>query len=281
MDPVQFFTVLIVASVLAGVLGSLLGLGGGIIVIPVLTLLLGVDIRYAVGASIVSVIATSNGATVSHLKGGVANLRVGMLLEVATVTGAVLGALAASHVGESALYLIFAVVLAYSAIAMYQRRHADANPNLREDRFSTWLRLGGRYLDHASNRVVRYGVVGVPVALGLMLLAGVVSGLLGVGSGTLKVPAMDLAMKLPLKVSTATSNFMIGVTAAAGAAVHFTQGDVAPLIAAPVAIGVLVGAMGGARLLSRVQSHSVRLLFVLILVVISVQMAVKGLGIQV
>ena len=279
MSAMEFLIIVLVASVFAGVLGSLLGLGGGIIVIPVLTLLLGVDIRYAVGASIVSVIATSNGATVSHLKEGVANLRIGMLLEMATVTGAVLGALAASHVSSGALYLVFAAVLAYSAVAMYRRRHSDALPALRNDRWAARLRLNGQYLDRATGRVVRYGVVGVPVAMGLMLLAGVVSGLLGVGSGTLKVPAMDLAMKLPLKVSTATSNFMIGVTAAAGAAVHFAQGDVVPLVAAPVAIGVLVGAFGGARLLARVQSHSVRLLFVLILIVISVQMAMKGLGI--
>ncbi len=279
MDPVQFSVVLFAAAVFAGVLGSLLGLGGGIIVIPVLTLLMGVDIRYAVGASIVSVIATSSGATAAHLREGVANLRAGMLLETATTTGAVLGALVAAFVAANALFLIFAVVLAYSAVAMFRRRHADQKPNLADDRWSRRLRLGGRYLDRATGQVVRYGVVGVPVALGLMFVAGVVSGLLGVGSGTLKVPAMDLAMRLPMKVSTATSNFMIGVTAAAGAAVHFTRGDIAPLIAAPVALGVLLGAVAGARLLSRVQSRSVRLLFVLVLVAVSLQMAAKGLGI--
>lgn len=281
MDPMQFSVVLFAASVFAGVLGSLLGLGGGIIVIPVLTLLMGVDIHYAVGASIVSVIATSSGATAAHLKEGIANLRVGMLLEVATTTGAVLGALIAAFVASNALFLIFAVVLAYSAVAMFQRRHADLSPNLLDDRWSKRLHLSGRYRDRATGKVLRYGVTGVPIALGLMFVAGIVSGLLGVGSGTLKVPAMDLAMKLPLKVSTATSNFMIGVTAAAGAAVHFAQGDIAPLIAAPVALGVLLGAVGGARLLGRVQSHSVRLLFVLVLVTVSIQMGARGLGIHV
>ncbi|MCL4369503.1 MAG: sulfite exporter TauE/SafE family protein [Chloroflexi bacterium] len=278
MDPTQFILAAFAVSAFAGVLGSLLGLGGGIIVIPALTLLFGVDIRYAIGASIVSVIATSSGATVSHLKESIANLRVGMLLETATTTGAVGGAMLGAFVTGSALYLIFAVMLAYSAVAMFHRRHADQTPNLANDRWSERLKLGGQFLDRANDRVVRYGVVGVPAAMALMWIAGVVSGLLGVGSGTLKVPAMDLAMRLPMKVSTATSNFMIGVTAAAGAAVHFAHGDIVPLVAAPVALGVLVGASGGARLLGRVQSHSVRLLFVLVLVVISVQMAARGLG---
>ncbi len=278
MDPTQFILAAFAVSAFAGVLGSLLGLGGGIIVIPALTLLFGVDIRYAIGASIVSVIATSSGATVSHLKESIANLRVGMLLETATTTGAVGGAMLGAFVTGSALYLIFAVMLAYSAVAMFHRRNADNTPNLANDRWSRRLKLGGQFLDRANGRVLRYGVVGVPAAMALMWIAGVVSGLLGVGSGTLKVPAMDLAMRLPMKVSTATSNFMIGVTAAAGAAVHFAHGDIVPLVAAPVALGVLVGASGGARLLGRVQSHSVRLLFVLVLVVISVQMAARGLG---
>lgn len=278
MEPAQFLVAAFAASALAGVLGSLLGLGGGVIVIPALTLLLGVDIRYAIGASIVSVIATSSGATASHLKEGIANLRVGMLLETATTTGAVVGALLGAFVSGSALYLIFAVVLAYSAIAMFQRRHADLVPNTANDRWSERLGLGGQFLDRADGRVVRYGVVGVPLAWVMMWVAGLVSGLLGVGSGTLKVPAMDLAMRLPMKVSTATSNFMIGVTAAAGAAVHFAHGDIVPLVAAPVALGVLAGAVAGARLLGRLQSYWVRLLFVVILVVISAQMAARGLG---
>ncbi len=278
MDPMQFFLATFATSVGAGVLGSLLGLGGGIIVIPALTLLFGVDIRYAIGASIVSVIATSSGATVSHLKHSIANLRAGMLLEMATTTGAVIGAILGAFITGSALYLIFAVMLGYSAIAMFHRRHADLTPNLANDRWSERLKLAGQFLDQANGRVVQYGVVGIPAALGLMWIAGVVSGLLGVGSGTLKVPAMDLAMRLPMKVSTATSNFMIGVTAAAGAAVHFAHGDIVPLVAAPVALGVLVGAVSGARLLGKVQSHSVRLLFVLVLAVISVQMAARGLG---
>ncbi len=278
IDPTHFFLAAFAASVAAGVLGSLLGLGGGIIVIPVLTLLLGVDIRYAIGASIVSVIATSSGATASHLKESIANLRIGMLLETATTTGAIIGALLGAFITGGALYLIFAVVLAYSAVQMFRRRHADLTPNLADDRWSERLKLGGHYLDRANGRVMQYGVVGVPAALGLMWVAGVVSGLLGIGSGALKVPAMDLAMKLPMKVSTATSNFMIGVTAAAGAAVHFEQGDIVPLVAAPVALGVLIGAVSGARMLGKIQSHSVRLLFVLILVVISAQMAARGLG---
>ncbi|HEX2986639.1 MAG TPA: sulfite exporter TauE/SafE family protein [Chloroflexota bacterium] len=281
MDPTQLFAALFASSVAAGVLGSLLGLGGGIIVIPILTLLLGVDIRYAVGASIVSVIATSNGATASHLRDGIANLRVGMLLETATATGAMIGALATAMIGGRPLYLIFAVVLGVSSVAMFWRRNADDCPNPVSHPWAERLRLGSSFPDRSTGRTIRYGVAGVPVAMGLMLMAGVVSGLLGVGSGTLKVPAMDLAMRLPVKVSTATSNFMIGVTAAAGAAVHFTRGDVQPLLAAPVALGVLVGAVVGARTLGRLHSSSVRTLFVLVLVVVSVQMAARGLGFQI
>ena len=281
MDQTQLFAALFASSVAAGMLGSLLGLGGGIIVIPVLTLLLGVDIRYAVGASIVSVIATSNGATASHLKDGIANLKVGMLLETATTTGALIGALATAAIGGRPLYLIFSVVLATSSVVMFLRRNTDETPNLSNHRWAARLGLGSSFQDRATGQTLHYGVAGVPVALGLMLVAGIVSGLLGVGSGTLKVPAMDVAMRLPMKVSTATSNFMIGVTAAAGAAVHFTRGDILPMIAAPVAIGVLVGAIVGARLLGRLRSSSVRTLFVLVLMAVSIQMAARGLGIQI
>ena len=278
MDITQFSLAAFAASVGAGMLGSLLGLGGGIIVIPVLTLIFGIDIHYAVGASIVSVIATSSGATTSVLRQGIANLRAGMLLEMATSTGAVAGATVATLVSGNVLYLIFAIVLAYSAAAMFRGRNADETPNKLSDRWAQRLHLAGEYLDQATGKVVRYGVVGVPLALGLMFVAGVVSGLLGVGSGTLKVPAMDLAMRLPMKVSTATSNFMIGVTAAAGAAVHFSRGDIVPLVVAPVALGVLLGAVVGARVLGRLQSRSIRTIFILVLAVISVQMAARGLG---
>ncbi len=281
MDITQFSFATFAVSVGAGILGSLLGLGGGVIVVPVLTLLFGIDIHYAVGASIVSVIATSSGATSTVLRQGIANLRAGMLLEMATSTGAVLGAMAAAFVSSSFLYLIFGVMLAYSAIAMFRRRHADETPNKVNDIWAKRLRLAGEYLDRASGKVVRYGVVGVPLALGLMFVAGVASGLLGIGSGVLKVPAMDLAMKLPMKVSTATSNFMIGVTAAAGAAVHFTHGDIVPLVAAPVALGVLTGAVLGGRTLGRLQSQSIRTLFIVVMVIVSAQMAARGLGLSI
>ncbi|HEX9015918.1 MAG TPA: sulfite exporter TauE/SafE family protein [Chloroflexota bacterium] len=278
MDITQFSLAAFAASVVAGLLGSLLGLGGGVIVVPVLTLVFGIDIHYAVGASIVSVIATSSGATTSVLRQGIANLRAGMLLEMATSTGAVVGAMAAAFVSSNFLYLIFGLMLTYSAGAMFRRRHADEAPNRANDNWSKRLKLAGEYPDRATGKVVRYGVVGVPVALVLMFVAGMASGLLGIGSGVLKVPAMDLAMKLPMKVSTATSNFMIGVTAAAGAAVHFTHGDIVPLVAAPVALGVLAGAMVGGRTLGRLQSQSIRIVFIAVMVIISAQMAARGLG---
>jgi uncharacterized membrane protein YfcA len=260
----------------AGVLGSLLGLGGGIIVIPALTLLLHIDIRYAVGASIVSVIATSSGAAAAYVREHLTNLRVAMFLELATTTGAITGAFLAGIIGGRALYLLFGLILGYSALQMFRRRHEQPPGPLPRDSWADSLRLHGEYYDEATATKVAYPVTGTRWGLALMYVAGVVSGLLGIGSGALKVPAMDLAMRLPIKVSSATSNFMIGVTAAASAGVYFMRGDIDPFVSAPVAAGVLVGATLGSRLLGKLEGRVIRVIFVGVLLWVSLQMLLKG-----
>jgi len=272
------FTVLVFAiSVSAGLLGSLLGLGGGIIVVPALTLLLHIDIRFAIGASIVSVIATSSGAAAAYVRDGMTNLRVAMFLEMGTTAGALSGAYLAGVIPVRSLYVIFGVVMGYSALAMFRKRHAElALAMVPADGLADRLALHSSYVDEAAGREIEYQVTGSRIGIGLMYVAGVVSGLLGIGSGALKVPAMDLAMRLPIKVSTATSNFMIGVTAAASAGVYFARGQVDPFVAGPVAMGVLTGALGGSKLLGRLQSSLIRKVFVAVLLWVSLEMLLKG-----
>jgi hypothetical protein len=276
MTPLAFVLITFCMSIAAGVLGSLLGLGGGIIVVPALTLFMHVDMRLAVGASIVSVIATSSGAAAAYVRERMTNLRVAMFLELGTTTGALTGAYLADKVSKRWLFIIFGIVLGYSAIAMFKKRHSHAGESGPKDKLADWLNLHSDYYDEAEHREIRYRVARTPIGLVLMYIAGVVSGLLGIGSGSLKVPAMDLAMQLPIKVSTATSNFMIGVTAAASAGVYFARGDINPFIAAPVAIGVLIGATGGSRILGKLHGKFIRALFVVVLLWISVEMLYKG-----
>jgi uncharacterized membrane protein YfcA len=279
MTPLEFDALVLLVSVMAGLLGSLLGLGGGIIVIPALTLLFGVDIRYAIGASIVSVIATSSGAAAAYVREGMTNLRVAMLLELATVSGAISGAFLAGRIGGHWLYIIFGLVLAYSAVVMFRHRRlgtAAGAEALRPAPWADYLQLSSTYYDVATGAEVAYRVVRARVGLLLMYVAGAISGLLGIGSGSLKVPALDIAMHMPIKVSTATSNLMIGVTAAASAGVYFMRGDIVPFIAAPVAIGVLLGAAIGSRLLGRLQNSTIRIVFVVVLLWISLEMLLKG-----
>jgi len=277
MSPLEFALLSFVIALAAGVFGSLLGLGGGMIVIPALTLLLKIDIHYAVGASIISVIATSSGAAAAYVRERMTNLRVAMLLEIATTLGALTGAYLAGLINERWLYIIFGLVMAYSSLAMFfkhkEHHDGDAAPSPLADR----LRLHSSYFDEATGKEIHYRVANTKLGLALMYIAGITSGLLGIGSGALKVPAMDLAMHLPIKVSTATSNFMIGVTAATSAGVYFMRGDINPMIAAPVAAGVLIGAMLGSRLLGKLKNSTIRIVFVVVLLWVSVQMLLKGL----
>jgi uncharacterized membrane protein YfcA len=276
MTPLQFQFSTFAISIAAGALGAILGIGGGIIVVPSLTLLFGIDIRYAIGASIVSIIATSSGAAAASVRERMSNLRVAMVLEMATTTGAMTGAFIAGRVGGRWLFVIFGVLMGYSALAMFRKRHAATSP-VRPDHWADRLRLHDSYFDEAQRKQVHYRVTRTTLGFCLMYVAGVVSGLLGIGSGALKVPAMDLARGLPIKVSTATSNFMIGVTAAASAGVYFARGDIDPFIAAPVAAGVLLGATGGSRVLGRLQNNVIRTVFVFVLLWVSVQMLLKGI----
>lgn len=277
MSPLEFTLLVFLSSIAAGFVGSLLGLGGGIIVIPVLTLIFHINIRYAIGASIVSVIATSSGAAAAYVREHMANLRVAMLLELGTTTGALSGAYLAGFLEGRWLYIIFSVVMGYSALAMFQKRHSNPNAPVPDDRLADRLNLHSAYFDESTGETIAYRVTHTKLGLFLMYIAGVVSGLLGIGSGSLKVPAMDLAMHLPIKVSSATSNFMIGVTAAASAGVYFTRGDIDPFIAAPVAMGVLIGALAGSKLLGRIKSNSIRLAFVAVLAYICITMLYKGI----
>ncbi len=276
MTPLDFVVSLALISVAAGVLGSLVGLGGGVVIVPVLTLLYHVDIRLAIGASIVSVIATSSGAAAAYVRDRMANLRAGMFLEVATTTGALTGAYLTTLLPVRFLFVFFGLILAYSSVTTFRRRHVDAPLTVSNDRIANYFNLHGSYHDLAEGREIAYKVVGTKLGLSIMYAAGLVSALLGIGSGALKVPAMDSAMHLPMKVSSATSNFMIGVTAAASAGVYFIRGQIDPIIAAPVAAGVLLGATVGARILGRTASKTIRILFVVVLVVISLEMLQKG-----
>ncbi len=257
----------------AGLLGALTGLGGGIVIVPMLTLIFGVDIRYAIGASLVSVIATSSGAAAAYVREGYTNIRIGMLLEVATTAGALAGAYVAGLISPSAIAVVFSFVLMFSAYRSLRPRHEHATDGP-PDRWATRLRLNGTYPVAGAKQA--YTVHGVPLGFGLMFVAGILSGLLGIGSGVVKVLAMDQAMRLPFKVSTTTSNFMIGVTAAASAGIYLSRGYIDPGLALPVMIGVLAGALVGARVLAGARTKVLRTIFSVIIVVLAVEMLYKG-----
>lgn len=269
-----------VISIIAGLLGSILGLGGGIIVTPVLTLFFGIDIKYAIGASIVSVIATSSGAAIAYIKDKITNIRIGMFLEIATTTGAITGAFLSGIISTKYLYFIFGILLLYSAIAMIKKAKDELPKDVPLHPIAKKLKLNGDYYDKILKKQVEYNVTGVYGGLGMMYVAGVISGLLGIGSGIFKVMAMDLFMKLPLKVSSATSNFMIGVTAAASAGVYLLRGDIDPKISAPVALGVLFGATIGTRIMQNLKSKTIRKIFIPVLAYVSIEMIVKGFGVK-
>ena len=267
-----------VISLAAGLVGALAGVGGGLFVVPALTLAFGVDIHLAIGASIVSVIATSSGSAAAYVRDQMTDLHIGMFLELATTAGAIGGALLATAVAPELLFIVLGVVLLGSA-AMQLVRLVEV-PATPPDPSPAALRLGlyGSYPDRNEGRTISYAARRIPLGVALMAFAGLVSGLLGIGSGALKVLAMDGAMGLPIKVSSATSNFMIGVTAAASAGIYLSRGDVDPRIAAPVALGVLFGAVAGARILPHLSNRAVRRIFVPVLVLVGLQTLARGLG---
>lgn len=269
--------VVLAVSIGAGLLGALGGVGGGLIIVPALIILFGIDIQLAAGASIVAVIATSSGAAATFVREGLANLRIGMFLELATTTGAVVGALIAGIVAPSLLLALLGAILLASA-GMQLLRLGDP-PGSDQPPAPGRLRLVGEYHSVRLGRTVSYGSRRVPLGFGVMWVAGLVSGMLGIGSGALKVLAMDGVMRLPMKVSSATSNFMIGVTAAASAGIYLARGDVDATLAAPVAVGVLIGAVLGSRLLPRLSNRTIRLVFTPVLVVIAVELLLRAAGV--
>ncbi len=275
MNALEFTTVVFFGSMVAGLLGALTGLGGGVVLVPLLTLLFKVDIRYAIGASLVSVIATSSGAAAAYVKEGFSNIRIGMFLEIATTIGALLGAFVAVWVSTSAIATIFGVVLITSAY-LSRKPRSLADRNLPPDPLATRLRLNGSFPDLGGER--SYNVQRVPAGFSIMFGAGALSGLLGIGSGAMKVLAMDQAMRIPFKVSTTTSNFMIGVTAAASAGVYLNRGYIDPGLSMPVMLGVLAGSLVGTRILVKAETKWLRLIFSLVIVLLGIEMLYKGLS---
>jgi uncharacterized membrane protein YfcA len=263
-----------VGSFLAGFLGALTGLGGGVVIVPLLVLVFHVDLRYAAGASLLSVIATSSGAAAAYVREGITNVRVGMFLEIATTIGALAGAVIAAHIATDAIGVIFGLVLLGAAGASILRASQTHGPEPRANPIAQALRLDGTYPE--QGRSVAYHVQRVPAGFGLMFVAGALSGLLGIGSGAFKVVAMDQVMRLPFRVSTTTSNFMIGVTAAASAGIYLAHGYLEPGIAAPVVLGVLPGALLGARLFPRIHGRQLRFIFAIVVAVVAIQMIFKG-----
>src|SRR5712692_5285158 len=268
-------------AILAGLIGALFGLGGGVLIIPFLTLVEGIPVQFAVGASIVSVVATSSASAATYVQDHLTNLRLGMFLEIGTVAGAITGAyVTVFFQGHNSwvLFVLFGLLLVYAAVLTLSGRRLDAPVKVAPDRLARVLNLGGQYKDLATGETVNYEVTRTPQTLSISYVAGVVSGLLGVGGGIIKVPTMNLVSKVPIKVASATSNFMIGVTAAASASLYFLRGQVHPLLAAPLMIGVVAGSAVGTKLLRVTPPAKVKLLFSVLLLLISVDMIIQGVN---
>lgn len=275
LNVLAFTFLLWLGSLFGGFLGSLTGLGGGVVLVPLLTIFFKVDLHYAIGASLVSVIATSSGSAAAYVKEGFSNIRIGMFLEIATTLGALLGAYLTAKIPASAIAIVFGVMLIYSAYVARRtrpREQAERPP----DPLATKLKMNSNFPDTAGFR--NYNVYRVPAGFGIMFGAGALSGLLGIGSGALKVVAMDQAMKIPFKVSTTTSNFMIGVTAAASAGVYLSRGYIDPALAMPVMLGVLIGSLMGTRVLVKTKTKSLRLVFSVVIILLGLEMLLKGIG---
>lgn len=273
MNGYEYTAVLWVIAFIAGLLGSLTGLGGGVVIVPAVVLALGVDIRYAIGASLVSVIATSSGAAAAYVREGYANIRIGMFLEMATTMGAISGAVVASHVSTRTISVVFGFVLLFSAF-FSKREHPAGAVTPGTNNLASRLRMDSTY--PTAQGLQAYRVQSLGTGFGLMYLAGILSGLLGIGSGAMKVLAMDQCMRLPFKVSATTSNFMIGVTAAASAGVYLGRGYIDPGLSIPIMLGVLSGALTGARCLMRAHVQYLRWVFISVIVLMAIEMIYRG-----
>jgi hypothetical protein len=274
MSVLLFSTLLFGTSLLAGLLGALTGLGGGVVIVPALVLLFKVDLRYAIGASLVSVIATSSGAAAAYVSEGLSNIRIGMFLEIATTLGALLGAWLTVKVSSHSIAIVFGIVLLYSAYVSFRGRFRDVHL-AQEDSLAVKLKLYGTY--SLLSETKRYSARRVPLGFGIMFGAGTLSGLLGIGSGAVKVLAMDQVMTLPFKVSTTTSNFMIGVTAAASAGIYLSKGYIDAGIAMPVMLGVLAGSFFGSKLLVKAHVAALKIVFGLVILALGAEMIFSGL----
>lgn len=272
MTILTFSLILLAGSYLAGLLGSLTGLGGGVVVIPLLTLVFGVDIRYAIGAALLASIATSSGSASAYVKEGITNIRLGMFLEIATTIGAVLGALIAVYTPTNTIAILFGAVLIFSAAMTLRKKNQQVLTT--GSRLSHLLKLNNSY--PTKDGEVAYQLKNVGAGFSIMTVAGVISGLLGIGSGALKVLAMDTAMRIPFKVSTTTSNFMIGVTAAASAVVYLQRGYMDPGLAFPVMLGVLGGAFTGSKLLMKMNPQALRIIFCIAITFVAIEMIWNG-----
>lgn len=274
MNILSFSLEICLTSILAGFLGALTGLGGGVVIVPVLCLLFKIDLHYAIGASLVSVIATSSGAAAAYVRDGYSNIRIGMFLEVATTLGALLGAYLVAKTSANWIGIVFGVVLLYSAWASLHNQGVDPK-STHQNTLATRLNLRGAYPVEGGKE--SYTAEHVPAGFAIMFIAGTLSGLLGIGSGAVKVLAMDQVMKLPFKVSTTTSNFMIGVTAAASAGLYLSHGYILPELAMPVMLGVLAGSLIGSRLLVQARVVALRRVFAVVIVALGGQMIFNGI----
>ncbi len=280
---IVYFIALVLTGLAAGVVGSMSGLGGGLIVIPALTLLFGIPLEYAAGASLVATIATSSGAASAYVKEKITNVRIGMSLEVATTLGAIAGSLLAAYIYahgvERVLFVLFGIVMFLSLYPSVREFRKARLRKMNRDWSTDFFQLYGKYYDKAKREEIKYSGCNWPLGEAIMGIAGIMSGLLGIGSGVLKVMGMDFGMKLPVKVTTTTSNFMIGVTAATGSAVYWALGYIQPFVVAPIVAGILIGAYFGSKLLQKAKGKSIRMLFITMLCVIGIEMIFRGLGV--
>jgi len=270
------FHLLFIVSIVAGFVGAMSGMGGGVILIPVLTFF-GMDIKHAIAVSIVSVIATSSGSASAYVRDRITNLKVGMFLEMFTIVGALAGAAITIVSGRRILFILFGIVLLSSWIALFRQRNEGWRPAARQDLFSRWLELEGSYYDRSARQTIVYQGARAYLGGPLMFGAGLIAGLLGIGAGALKVLIHDLVMGLPPKVSTTTSNLIIGVTALAGTSVYLAAGMIDPGLTAPIILGVVSGAFMGTRVLVRLTNQTVRHIFLGVLLVLGIEMLLRGI----
>ena len=274
-----YICTMLLVGLFAGILGALLGLGGGIVITPVLTLLFGVDIKYAVGASIIAVLATSSGSAIAYLKDDMLNLRIAMFLEIFTTLGAFVGAVLSVITDSQFLFLLYGALMLFQAFNMYQKIRSKKEEHLpsQNDAIAEKLNLSGEYFDKGLNRTIKYQVAHVPGGSVVMFFAGVMSALLGIGAGAFKVLAMDTVMKMPLKASSATANFMMGVTGTASAIFYLFVGQINPVLVTPIALGVLVGSFIGSRIMPYVPVKVLRWIFLVALLALGMQMFIRGM----